>query len=193
MRSDKPREDGPSRREFFAGIGRGASLLAVGGIAGAAATRLGGEELVWQLDPLRCTQCGKCATECVLDVSAVKCFHDFSMCGYCRACFGFLRAGQTADDSGAYKQMCPTDAIRRECIEWPHFEYTIDHDLCTGCAKCVEGCEKRGNGALYLQVSHDRCVNCNECSIARACPSEAFVRLPVSSPYLNKREGPDSG
>ena len=33
---------------------------------------------------------------------------------------------------------------------------------------------------------HDRCLNCNECSIAVACPSRAFVRVPAGSPYLLK-------
>jgi len=40
------------------------------------------------------------------------------------------------------------------------------------------------NGSLYLQVRHDVCVNCNECAIAVACPAQAFVRVPASSPNL---------
>jgi electron transport complex protein RnfB len=43
------------------------------------------------------------------------------------------------------------------------------------------------NGSLYLQVLHDRCVNCNECAIAKVCPTQAFVRLPAERPYLLKR------
>ena len=43
-----------------------------------------------------------------------------------------------------------------------------------------------GNGSLYLQVKQDLCVHCNECSIARACPAEAFQRVPADSPYLLK-------
>jgi electron transport complex protein RnfB len=35
-------------------------------------------------------------------------------------------------------------------------------------------------------VRHDRCLNCNECSIAVACPSQAFVRAPAEDPYLLK-------
>ena len=43
------------------------------------------------------------------------------------------------------------------------------------------------NGSLYLQVMHDRCVNCNECAIAVACPSDAFVNVASSKPYRMKR------
>ncbi|OHB82138.1 MAG: hypothetical protein A2W31_03490 [Planctomycetes bacterium RBG_16_64_10] len=43
------------------------------------------------------------------------------------------------------------------------------------------------NGSLYLQVMHDRCLQCNECSIAVACPTGAFRRVPAQRPYLMKR------
>ena len=62
----------------------------------------------------------------------------------------------------------------------------IDEQLCIGCAKCVEGCNRFGNGSLYLQVRHDACVNCNVCAISRTCPGDAFVRVPSSNPYLLK-------
>ena len=65
-------------------------------------------------------------------------------------------------------------------------EYTIDEPLCIGCAKCVKGCNAFGNGSLFLQVRHDRCLNCNECSIAAACPSQAYKRVPSNEPYLIK-------
>jgi electron transport complex protein RnfB len=35
-------------------------------------------------------------------------------------------------------------------------------------------------------VRHDRCLNCNECAIARVCPADAFRRVPVDQPYLDK-------
>jgi electron transport complex protein RnfB len=44
-----------------------------------------------------------------------------------------------------------------------------------------------GNGSLFLQVRHDRCKNCNECSIAAACPSQAYTRVPAHQPYLLKK------
>ena len=48
-----------------------------------------------------------------------------------------------------------------------------------------------GNGSLFLQVRHDRCLNCNECAIGRACPAQAFRRVPAEQPYLLKtREAP---
>ena len=62
----------------------------------------------------------------------------------------------------------------------------FDKDKCIGCSKCVKGCQTFGNGSLYLQVDHAYCVNCNQCAIAKACPSNAFVRLPSDKPYLFK-------
>jgi electron transport complex protein RnfB len=46
---------------------------------------------VWQIDPFKCTQCGRCATECVKDLSAVKCVHAYSLCGYCDLCGGYFK------------------------------------------------------------------------------------------------------
>jgi Na+-translocating ferredoxin:NAD+ oxidoreductase subunit B len=148
--------------------------------------RVGDVPMVWQLDPNKCTQCGRCATECVLNPSAVKCVHSFSMCGYCKLCFGYFQPGADALTSDAENQLCPTGAIRRKFVEDPYFEYTIDESLCIGCAKCVKGCGAFGNGSLHLQVRHDRCVHCNDCSIARACPANAFLRVPATQAYILK-------
>jgi electron transport complex protein RnfB len=89
-------------------------------------------------------------------------------------------------ETTAEKQLCPTNALIRKFIEHPYYEYTIDKERCTGCSKCVKGCQTFGNGSLYLQVDHARCVNCNQCAIAKACPANAFVRLPSDKPYLFK-------
>ena len=62
-----------SRREFIQGGVRLSLALALGGIGGLAAARMTGEKWVWQIDPFLCTQCGRCATDCVLTPSAVKC------------------------------------------------------------------------------------------------------------------------
>ena len=62
----------------------------------------------------------------------------------------------------------------------------IQDASCIGCAKCVKGCAMFGNGSMFLQIRHDRCNNCNACSIADACPSRAFRRVPASTPYLLK-------
>ncbi len=146
---------------------------------------------VWQIDPLKCTTCGQCKTHCVLTPSAVKCTHKYEMCGYCDLCGGYLRQGVRTISTGAENQICPVGAIKRVFIEEPYFEYTIDEELCDGCAKCVRGCLDFGNGSLYMQIRHDLCVNCNECSIARACPSNAVSRVSVDAPYnIKDRIGP---
>jgi electron transport complex protein RnfB len=46
-----------------------------------------------------------------------------------------------------------------------------------------------GNGSLYLQVNHDRCVNCNICAISTACPAQALVQVPATNPYLLRGKG----
>jgi electron transport complex protein RnfB len=133
-----------------------------------------------------CIQCGNCATQCVLEPSAVKCVHAFALCGNCDLCTGFLSPDFVEMDSGAENELCPTGAIRRRHIEGRRYEYTIDEALCIGCGKCVKGCADLGNGSLFLQVRHDRCLNCNECAIAAACPSGAYRRVPADRPYLMK-------
>ena len=177
-----------SRLDFLRNISRWALLLSLGGVAGAALGKAKQKEAVWQIDPAKCTQCGKCATECVLRVSAVKCVHNFSICGYCNLCFGYFAPGQRELNTGAENQLCPTGAISRKFVEDPYYEYTIKESKCVGCGKCVKGCTAFGNGSLQLQVRHDRCKNCNECTIAKACPSKAFVRVPSDTPYLTKEK-----
>jgi Na+-translocating ferredoxin:NAD+ oxidoreductase subunit B len=149
-------------------------------------------QYVWQLDPTKCIQCGRCATNCVLTQSAVKCTHVFAMCGYCDLCGGYFKQGTTTLNTGAENQLCPTNAIKRRFIEDPFFEYTIDEELCIGCGKCVKGCVAFGNGSLQLQVKHNLCDNCNQCSIARSCPAQAFSRVPVHDPYLLKSFGKET-
>jgi Na+-translocating ferredoxin:NAD+ oxidoreductase subunit B len=148
-------------------------------------------QTVWQLDPAKCIQCGRCATSCVMSPSAVKCFHVYAMCGYCDLCGGYFKPETKNLTTAAEHQLCPTNAIKRKFIEDPFFEYTIDKELCIGCAKCVKGCGAFGNGSLQIQVDHSRCLNCNECSIARVCPSEAFSLVPAGKPYLLKGFDPE--
>jgi electron transport complex protein RnfB len=137
---------------------------------------------------VKCIGCGNCATYCVLKPSAVRCVHAFKMCGRCDFCGGFFEVEHVRRDSGAENQLCPTGAITRTYLTDIYFEYTIDESLCIGCGRCVKGCLAFGNGSLFLQVRHDICVNCNQCSIAAACPSDAFRRVPRSDPYLLKDE-----
>lgn len=176
------------RRGFLKTGLRGACLAGLAGVTAVGLSRAGAEDMVWQIDPEVCVACGNCATHCVLEVSAVKCVHAFALCGYCDLCSGYLNPNPRALDSGAENEQCPTGAIKRKFVEDPYYQYTIDEPLCIGCGKCVKGCNAFGNGSLHLQVRHDRCLNCNECSIAAACPSGAFRRVPVSSPYLIKQK-----
>ena len=179
----------PDRRAFLGDGLRVMGAVGLTGFAGFLAGRRGQvDEEVWQIDPHTCIACGNCATYCVLDVSAVKCFHAFAMCGYCELCTGYFEPEPSALNSGAENQLCPTGAILRERIEDPYHEYTIDRTLCIGCGKCVKGCGTFGNGSLYLQVDHDRCVHCNECAISISCPSRAFRRVSAAHPYLKKHQ-----
>jgi ferredoxin len=182
---EKPGHDPKvNRRKFlFAGI-RASILAGIGGIAALGVKKSAKAEQVWQLDPAKCVQCGRCATSCVLTPSAVKCVHVYAMCGYCDLCGGYFKPETKTLNTGAENQLCPTSAIKRKFIEDPFFEYTIDEPLCIGCGKCVKGCGSFGNGSLQLQVRHNICVNCNQCAIARDCPADAFSRVPANKPYL---------
>jgi len=175
-----------TRRDFIRSGIRGTCLLGLGGSMGLLLNRIQGNDTVWQIDPEKCIACEKCMDHCVLEVSAVKCFHKFAMCGYCKLCTGYFEPQPNALDTGAENQVCPTGAIKRGFVEHPYYEYIIDESLCVGCGKCVKGCTAFGNGSLFLQVRHDRCLNCNECAIAVVCPAGAFKRVPADRPYLLK-------
>lgn len=179
------------RRGFLADAMRTSGSFALVGVGGFLVGRRGSEELlVWQLDPDKCTECGNCATYCVLDVSAVKCVNCFDMCGFCDICTGYFETNYWSLDTAAENQLCPTGAVIRRFVEEQSgqrfYEYTIDGPLCIGCGKCVKGCALM-NGSMYLQVEHDRCVNCNECAIATACPAEAFYRIPAGQVEILKQ------
>jgi len=181
-------KDKITRRDFIRNSIRGACLLGLGGAAGLLVSRTGASDTVWQIDPYKCIQCGRCADNCVLSESAVKCVHEFAMCGYCKLCTGYFDPQPNALNTGAENQLCPTGAIQRGFVEHPYYEYTIDESLCVGCGKCVEGCKAFGNGSLFLQIRHDRCLNCNECAIAVVCPSGAIQRVSANHPYILKGE-----
>jgi electron transport complex protein RnfB len=183
MTSDSKDQRATTRRGF---LKTGVALA----LSGAAASVLGFKSrprTLWQIDPSKCIQCGNCATYCVLGPSAVKCVHSFALCGYCDKCFAYFDPAATGEtDTAAENQLCPMRAIERWFVEDPYYQYRIDESKCIGCGKCVKGCSTSGNGSLYLQVRHDRCVNCNQCSIALACPSGAFKRVRADRPYLLK-------
>ncbi len=179
-----------TRRGLF---GNGLWAAVVAAVTGLSAYLLGRTrqaKTVWQIDPDKCIACGNCATYCVLELSAVKCVQAYAMCGYCDLCTGYFDPDPKKLDTGAENELCPTGAIERVFVEDPYFEYNIIEELCIGCGKCVKGCEAFGNGSFFLQVRHDRCLRCNECSIAAACPSQAFRRVPADDPYLLKGAKP---
>jgi electron transport complex protein RnfB len=175
-----------TRREFVRKTGKLAVLSTLILIPAALTKKVSASGYVWQIDPLKCTQCGQCKTNCVLTPSASKCVHSFRLCGYCDLCGGFQRQGIRTIGTGAENQLCPTGAINRKFVEEPYFEYTINEELCDGCAKCVKGCADFGNGSLQMQINQEICVRCNDCSIARTCPSEAISRIPETEQYIMK-------
>ena len=181
-----------NRRDFLRDGARTVAAAAIGAASGLAATHAETSGRVWQLDPDKCVQCGRCETACVLTPSAVRAVHAYDLCGYCRLCGGYHQPQAKPIDTAAENQLCPTGAIRRTFVEDPFYEYTIIEERCIGCAVCVKGCAQFGNGSLFLQVRHDRCVNCNECAIAVACPANAFRRVPARQPYLLKGERDDA-
>ena len=185
MEEHTPKRSPEARRKFLRTCGTlfaGGSILAVtGALAGKA---LSSEtEHFWQIDPSKCTFCGRCETNCVLPVSAVKCVHAFKVCGYCDLCGGYYRVNVKELNTAAENLLCPTGAIRRTFIEEPYFEYTIDESLCNGCGKCAKGCNAFGNGSLYLQIKQDICTHCNECAIKKECPANAIQRVPKAKAY----------
>ena len=174
------------RRRFIRSGMQMALAISLGGVAGMSLLKSTSKNMVWQIDPFKCVQCGRCADECVMTPSAVKCVHAYDLCGYCDLCGGYLKPDSNARSTAAENQLCPTAAIKRKYIEDPYFEYVIEEDLCIGCAKCVAGCTSFGNGSLHLQIRHDRCKNCNDCAIARVCPADAIQRVSANTPYLIK-------
>src|SRR5512142_260869 len=94
-------EKAVGRRAFLGDVLRVTGAAGLLGAAGVLAARKGqGGEMVWQIDPHTCIACGNCATKCVLDQSAVKCMHNFHMCGYCELCTGYFEPEPAALDSG---------------------------------------------------------------------------------------------
>lgn len=180
------KEGKESRRDFIKKVARYSAVGIVGGTALYALKNATSKDLVWQIDPFKCTQCGRCATHCVLNTSAVKCVHAFVLCGYCDLCGGYLKPDSKERTTAAENQLCPTSALKRVYIEDPYYEYQVDEELCIGCAKCVAGCSSFGNGSLHLQINHDICTNCNQCSIARVCPSDAINRTTSDEAYKIK-------
>ena len=177
------------RRKFLQTAGKvvaGGAIAAVSGAMLYKAKTTSEASLFWQIDPHKCTHCGRCETHCVLSVSAVKCVHAKKVCGYCDLCGGYYRSNVKELNTAAENMTCLTGAIQRKFIEEPYFEYMIVEELCNGCGKCSKGCSAFGNGSLYLQIKRELCTDCNECAIAKSCPANAISRMPYDKAYLLK-------
>jgi electron transport complex protein RnfB len=174
------------RRKFLRMLSRifaGGSILALIGFS-FRKSKAKGALCFWQIDRQKCTFCGRCETNCVLPTSAVKCVHAVKVCGYCDLCGGYYRTNVKELNTAAENLMCPTGAIQRKFVEDPYFEYSINENLCNACGKCAKGCNSFGNGSLYLQIKHELCKNCNECTIAKICPADAIKRVSVFEAYM---------
>jgi electron transport complex protein RnfB len=185
----------PTRREFLNATARGAGLVALGSTAAYLVIKAGPDGY-WQVDPRKCVNirlgavnvevCDKCATTCVLPLSAVRAVNEYAKCGRCCICPSYFDVtSEIGRDGLPTRKLCPRDAITREAIgdvdpDDPlnnFYDYHIDEDKCDGCGKCVMACkEPSGLGSLRLEVRHSLCVDCNRCTIATACPDDALVR-----------------
>jgi Na+-translocating ferredoxin:NAD+ oxidoreductase subunit B len=194
--------DKPTRRQFLKGCARVAGAAAVGAVALKLTARADADK-VWQLDPKVCSDCGKCALKCVLKQSAVRAVNNFDECGYCRICPAYFDTTSRENEDGTFDTLvCPRNAMRRRLVgksdpDDPnnnYYEYTIDESLCNGCGLCVARCKPNaGNGALHLQVRHDLCRDCNQCSIATACPPQAFYRARLADAPAGYRRSRSKG
>ena len=70
--NEKKSQEEVNRRDFLRTGVNTIAGLSIGSVAGLLLGKSSSETLVWQLDPNICIQCEKCATNCVLDFSAVK-------------------------------------------------------------------------------------------------------------------------
>src|SRR5690606_29091118 len=126
--SDNTTPKSMERRRFIRSGMQMALALSLGGVAGVSFLKAGSSNLVWQIDPFKCVQCGRCADECIMSPSAVKCVHAYALCGYCDLCGGYLKPDSNARSTAAENQLCPTAAIERKFIEEPYFEYHINEE-----------------------------------------------------------------
>ena len=108
--------DGLTRRQLLQRGLWSVAAAAVGAVSGMALFRARAATHVWQLDPDKCAQCGRCETACVLTPSAVKAVHAYALCGYCKLCGGYHQPQAKRIDTAAENQLCPAGAITRTFI-----------------------------------------------------------------------------
>jgi len=189
-----------SRREILGHAARGAALLGLTGTAGILSLKAY-KTYAWSIDTGKCINsklgavgievCELCATDCVLTLSAVRAVNEFKACGRCYVCPAYYKITSAVGPDGLpSEKVCPRDAIERKAIGWidpddpanNFYEYTIDEEKCNGCGRCILECkEPAGLGSIRLEVRHNVCLDCNRCSIATACPEEAYERRPLST------------
>jgi len=189
-----------TRREVLGHAARGAALVGLVGTAGVLALKAN-KTYAWQIDVDKCVNskvgawgvevCELCATDCVLTLSAVRAVNEFSDCGRCYICPAYYKITSAVGPDGLpSEKVCPRDAIKREAIGWidpddpanNFYEYIIDEKKCNGCGRCIMECkEPAGLSSIKLEVRHNVCVDCNRCSIATACPEDAYERREPSA------------
>ena len=186
-----------TRRKVLGHAARGVALLGLGGTAGLLALKAH-KTYAWVIEADKCINsklgavgveiCERCATDCVITLSAVRAVNEFSACGRCYVCPAYYKITSAVGPDGLpSEKVCPRDAIERKAIGWidpedpaNNFnEYVIDEKKCNGCGRCVMECkEPAGLSSITLEVRHNVCLDCNRCSIATVCPEEAFDRRP---------------
>ncbi len=187
-----------TRREMLGHAARGAALVGMGGVTAFLGVKAHGT-VAWEIDTEKCINsqlgalgveiCDRCATDCVLPLSAVRAVNNYAECGRCYICPAYFQITSAVGPDGLpSEKLCPRDAIERKAIGWidpddpanNFYEYTIDEALCNGCGECIMACkEPAGLGSIRLEVRHSVCLDCNQCAISTACPEEAYDRLPV--------------
>ncbi|ADO77377.1 RnfABCDGE type electron transport complex subunit B [Halanaerobium praevalens] len=127
-----------------------------------------------QIDPEKCTACGKCITECPRNIlllapmsaqNHIRCSSHNSGKIVRKSCeVGCIACSLCA-------KVCPVDAI-----EIKDNLAVIDYEKCVNCGKCAEKCPTgtiQFEGKMIEKVEiNDNCVGCTLC--ARACPVEAI-------------------
>lgn len=182
----------PTRRDFLLWIGRGTGAAAIGAI-GVRVLRGGNDDAEftqpshgygWQIDPAKCTFCGRCETACTRHPSAVRAVNDQKKCSNCVVCYGHIRNRTLPSDRIASdgERVCPHDAVVRTPLSGGldgAFVYTITAERCHGCARCALECNRHGTKSMFLIIRPDLCLQCNDCSIAHVCTPKAVERIPA--------------
>ena len=109
-----------SRRNFLIWSGRGIAATAACGLSYKLLGKNKAREArqIWQIDPQKCTFCGKCETACVRTPSAAKAVNNLNKCDHCVICYGHI-TNTKVDPKKVQtegKKVCPYDAVIRKLI-----------------------------------------------------------------------------